>query len=119
MSVFLAVVYNNYKKYLKVPPRISGSCWPGAATAGAGVFFSFLLRLFWFLQRSITLWPLGGDAAAGQSQEAQDGAGLRGAAAAAAGGGACGEPGRLEPAGAAGAARLQQRPPGAAVERLR
>lgn len=33
MSVFLAVVYNNYKKYLKVPPHISTSCWLGTATA--------------------------------------------------------------------------------------
>lgn len=28
MSVFLAVVYNNYKKYLKVPRRFSATCWP-------------------------------------------------------------------------------------------
>lgn len=46
MSVFLAVVYNNYKKYLKVPHRISGSCWPGAATAGAGFFLFFFSLAF-------------------------------------------------------------------------
>lgn len=45
MSVFLAVVYNNYKKYLKVPPRISASCWPGAATAES-CFFAAAFSVF-------------------------------------------------------------------------
>lgn len=82
MSVFLAVVYNNYKKYLKVPPRISASCWPGT--------LFLLLCLFGFLQHNSTLWPLGGDAAAGEGQKAQDGAGVCRAAAAAGGRGASG-----------------------------
>lgn len=46
MSVFLAVVYNNYKKYLKVPPHIGAPCWLDAATAAADVSPHAPLRRF-------------------------------------------------------------------------